>query len=225
VSLAPSLPWEDVRATSGLVGWRATHPSPRGGLLFLPGSGGDAVRSGQATALLHAAGFTVVVVGLGWRADPRVDVDGGGIGGPAGAPPMLADHQVIADLTAARAWLPEGPRFVVGVGSAGVYSRVAGCAVMGLAGVISFGGRIWYSGVSATRPIQPLDLLPGLSCPLQVHVDEDDPDTPSEQIDELERRLSGVSRPWQVFRGPWRTAASAAAWGRARNLLMHLSAR
>ena len=224
MTLAAGLEWEEVRAQSGLVGWRATHPAPRGGVLFLPGEGGPVVRSGEATRLLHAAGFTVVVVGLNWRADARIDADGRGIGGPDAPAPTLADHQVIADVTAARAWLPVGSRFVVGVGSAGVYARVAGCAVMGLRGVISFGGRIWYSGVSATRPIQPLDLLPGLACPLQAHVDEDDPDTPAEQIDELERRLSGVHQPWQVFRGPWRGRAAAPAWGRARNLLLHLSA-
>jgi dienelactone hydrolase len=150
----------------------------------------------------------------------------------------LSDAEAIADIAAARDLLPAGlPRFVIGFGAGGLYARLAACALLGLSGAVDFYGRVYYPGVSARRPIQPLDLLPGLSCPLQVHAAGRDPATTLPHLQELERRLAGTSRPWQVFRYPgrdpgfverdqpgWDPDAAATAWARAVSFLLHLAA-
>ncbi len=222
-------------AGSGMPTARYDAAAPRGGVVLLgsPGSWGggraprnappEALELDAAVRLLVSAGFTVVVPDLGWRARGR---EGEAADGPS-------DPEAIADVSAARVLLPEGrPRFVVGVGEGGLHARLAACAVLGLDGAVGFGGRIWYSGVSAQRPIQPLDLLPGLGCALQCHFAEDDPASPPAHVDELERRLANVSRPWQLFRygvrggaaAGWSGGAAASAWGRARSFLLHLAA-
>ena len=198
-------------APSGLRARRTAPDAPRGGVLLVP----DHVEAepgevDAAVARLVAAGFVVVVPELGWR------------GGEC-----LSDPDAIADLRAARDLLPPGRRFVVGLGQGGLYARLAACAVLGLAGAVSFGGRVSYPGVSAQRPMQPLDLLPGLGCPLQCHFDQADDDTPAGHVDELERRLSGTSQPWQVFRYPLparRGDTARTAWGRVSSFLLHLAA-
>ena len=135
-----------------------------------------------------------------------------------------SDPAVIGQLHKLKAQL-EAPRFVVGVGAGGLYARLAACAVLGLSGAVSFGGRLWYPGIDADHPIQPFDLLPGLSCPLQCHFAADDADTPQTWVDELEKRLRAAGRPHQVFRyGHLAGADRDTAWGRARNFLLHLSA-
>lgn len=203
-------------------------PSVAAGAADMPAGAGGGARS-EADAppplpaellALRAAGFSLLVPDLTWRHP----------GAPDAMDPV-ADHEVIADLGAALGLLPQGPRFVVGIGRGGNYARLAACAVRGLDGVVSLGGRVWYSGVSALRPIQPLDLLPGLACALQCHFDATDPETPPAQVDELLRRLASVSRPWQVFRydagqaaAEWRGVPAVTAWGRARAFLVHLSA-
>jgi len=185
-------------------------------------SGGEPPEASPACRTLVNAGFLVVVPDLAWRFVG---------GGPAAdAADLFTDPEVIADIGAARLLLPEtAPRFVVGEGAGGLYARLAGCAQRGFDGVVGFGGRTWYSGVSAAHPIQPLDLLPGLACPLQCHFDDDDPAATPAQVDELERRLANGTRPWQVFRYGaggvgWRGTARATAWSRARAFLLHLAA-
>jgi dienelactone hydrolase len=170
----------------------------------------------EGAAMLQAAGFTVIRPDLAWQ--------------PPGAPGgELADAVVIARASAARGLLPANlARFLVGVGEGGLYARLAACALIGFDGAVSMGGRIAYSGVSPARPIQPMDLLPGLGCALQCHFADDDEETPPAQIDELERRLCVSGRPWQVLRHPpgesWRDGGEAAAWARARAFLLHLAA-
>ncbi len=217
-------PAEQLVAPSGLRATRTVPPVARGGVIFVPDAGGPDEAFHRATATLVAAGFVVVVPDLGWR------------NAPEDARLAPSDPEVIGDLGAARELLPPGARFVVGVGMGGLYARVAACAVLGLAGAVGFGGRISYSGVNARQPIQPLDLLPGLSCPLQCHFDADDPAAPAASVDELERRLGGTSKPFQIFRyapSPGeraddvvarRTADARTAWGRACSFLLHLAA-
>ncbi|MES2641225.1 MAG: hypothetical protein V4850_17175 [Myxococcota bacterium] len=173
---------------------------PRGGVVLVSTEGAHE----PFVAMLEAAGFVVVVAELGF--DPT-------------------DPEVIRIVTTARDRLPPGARFVVGLGGGGLYARLAACAVLGLAGAVGFGGRISYSGVNLRQPIQPMDLLPGLSCPLQCHFRADDPAAPAAHVDELERRLAGACQPWQVFRYTACTEADTrTAWGRACSFLMHLAA-
>lgn len=164
--------------------------------------GGVLLLADEGAPLLEAAGFTVVQARLNG-----------------------SDSSAIGQLHKLKAQLAL-PRFVVGVGVGGHHSRLAACAVLGLTGVVSLGGRIWFPGTDAEHPIQPLDLLPGLGCALQCHFAADDDETPHTWVDELERRLAGTSRPYQVFRYPTLVGPEReTAWGRTRNFLLHLSAR
>ncbi|MDP2306608.1 MAG: dienelactone hydrolase family protein [Pseudomonadota bacterium] len=209
--MTESSPAERIVAPSGFRATRTIPPAARGGVVLVVD---DDASVAPILQPLVSLGFVVVVPDLAWRH------------GPAG----LSDPEVIQDLVAARNLLPAGARFVVGTASGGLYARVAACAVLGLAGAVSFGGRISYAGVNARHPIQPMDLLPGLSCPLQCHFEADDPAAPAAHVDELERRLAGTSQPWQVFRYGPRSDAHAAeaetrtAWGRASSFLLHLAA-
>ncbi|MDP2311423.1 MAG: dienelactone hydrolase family protein [Pseudomonadota bacterium] len=225
---------EPVVAPSGLRATRTAPAVARGGVVLVPDGQGSTPGSESAAAQLVDAGFVVVVPDLAWRT-PRQPP-------PEGDPGYgLSDPEAIADLVAARELLPPGARFVVGVGLGGLYARVAACAVMGLAGAVGFGGRVSYSGVNAKHPIQPLDLLPGLSCPLQCHFDIHDAAAPPAHVDELERRLAGTTQPWQVFRygnaadpdvapllgaARWtgRAPDARTAWARTRSFLLHLAA-
>lgn len=198
---------------------RFAAESVRGGVLLV--SAGDPPALAARAAELTRLGFTTVVPRLTWRL-PSAGSDPG---------ELLADPEVIADLAAARDLLPSGARFVVGLDDGGLYARLAACAVLGLAGAVGFGGRVSYPSMNARRPIQPLDLLPGLSCALQAHFDDDEPAAPAAHVDELERRLATSTEPWQVFRygragdgAGWRHRDAATAWGRARSFLLHLAA-
>jgi dienelactone hydrolase len=213
---------EKLMSRSGAPAWRVAPAAPLGGVVLL-GIGPEAALDARAASLL-AEGFAVVVPDLWWRAAP-----GEGDG--------LSDPEAIADIAAARDLLPRGPRFVVGFGDGGLHARMAACAVLGLAGAIDYHGPIIYAGVSARRPIQPLDLLPGLSCTLQVHAVGRDPAVPPHHVEALERRLAGTSCGWQIlhypnqepgFLEPDRAAfdadAAALAWSRGLSFLLHVAA-
>jgi carboxymethylenebutenolidase len=113
---------------------------------------------------------------------------------------------------------------------------MAACTVPGFAGAVEFYGRIVYAAITPNKPAQPLDLLLGLSCPLQCHFGEADPVCPPEHVDALERRLAGAPRAAQVHRYPgcghaflnptrptWNPEAAELAWARALHFLDHLA--
>jgi dienelactone hydrolase len=213
---------ERLTAPSGLPAERVAARDERGGVVLIPfAENVDEVARGWSLRLA-SVGFTVVLPVLGWRAEST----------------DLSDTEVIGDLAAARDLLPRSrPRFVVGLGGNGLYARMAACAVLGLTGAVDLGGRISYPGVSARRPIQPLDLLPGLSCGLQCHFATRDPGTPAAQVDDLERRLATARWPTQVLRYPgrepgfldprlpaWNAENAASAQARTLSFLHHLAA-
>ncbi len=200
--------------------WIPDHPAA-GVVLVPPGPAIDALARDWATRLA-ARGFAVLIPEMGWRARGAEE---------------LSDAEAIADVAAARDLLPtDVPRFVLGLGAGGLYARLAACAVLGFTGALDLGGRMHYSGVSARRPIQPLDLLPGLGCALQCHFAALDPATPLQHVDDLERRLAASGRPWQVLRYPgrgagfldpassaWHREDAATAWARCVSFLAHLA--
>lgn len=180
-------------------------------------------------------GFVVAMPDLWWR---------------EGRPPMTSheeiaaavervrDGQAMADVAAARTVLGIGaPHFVMGFCLGGLYARMAACVVPGLAGAVEFYGRVVYPVITANKPVQPLDLLPGLCCPLQVHVGTEDHVAPRSHVNELERRLQARPQPSMVFRyegcghafmnpdrAAWRPEEATVAWGRVVNFLEHLTA-
>jgi carboxymethylenebutenolidase len=213
---------------------RLAPVAPRAGVVLVSEVGGiDPVLRDYAARLV-AEGWFVAMPDLWWRTGrPTL----GTSERVAAAVAALADHEALADIAAARSVLPPGlPTFVLGFCVGGLYARMAGCALVGLAGVVEFYGRIVYPTITATKPVQPLDLLPGLGCPIQCHFGSEDPVAPQAHVDELERRLATRPRASQVFRYPgcthafmnperpgWDPAAARLAWQRAVNFIEHFA--
>lgn len=189
---------------------------------------GDAELAREA-ALLVAHGYAVVPVPVSGPADPTSD------------DPRRSDFDVLAELTRARDRLdPLRPRFVVGLGPGGLYARMFACSARGLAGAVSFQGALVYPTLTPEHPAQPMDLLPGLGCPLLCHLGDLDPDITPAQVARLEERLRDCRPTALLYRyanastaafrvdAPSRstaeTHAHALAWARTRAFLAHLVA-
>jgi dienelactone hydrolase len=111
----------------------------------------------------------------------------------------LDDAVALLHLLRARSRLP-APRFVIGWCLGGLYARMAACTQPGWAGAVEFYGRLIYPAITPEKPAQPLDLIPGLSCPFQAHFGDDDAIAPPHHVDALEARLGATDVGWQVFR-------------------------
>lgn len=186
---------------------------PRGCVLLLPDVGGVV-----APDRFVDEGFSVAT--LRWW-DEGADV---------------ADGEVLRRVKEARDGLA-APRFLVGVGAGGVHARMAACALPGFSGAVELYGRLVYPAVSPAHPAQPLDLLPGLSCPYQGHFGERDVTNLAHHVVELRRRLGFVCQPTQVltyagcgagFAEPdapgFDAVAAALAWQRVIRFLDNLAA-
>lgn len=186
-------------------------------------------------AKLVGEGFGVAMPDLWWRR-PRPSMDTPEEVSAAAA--SVVDSEAMVDVAAAfRALSGFTHRFALGFCLGGLYARMAGSAVPGLAGAVEFYGRIVYPVITPAKAVQPLDLLFGLGCPLQCHFGAEDPVAPPEHVDELERRLAARGKPWQVFRYPgcghafmnprrprWRPDEAATAWARALTFIRHVAA-
>lgn len=219
--------WERVVSPRGTPVVRGGPASASVGVVLL-GDGAD----GEEALRMYAArlvsrGCRVVMPDLWWRVLSSTQNVG------------LSDPEALRDVAAARSLLGVSPPsrcFVMGFGLGGPLARMSACALPGFAGAVVFQGRIQYPAIDIARPLQPLDLLPGLSCPLQCHFGGADPATPPAHVDELERRLALRSQPTQVFRYPRCGSAfldpgaesfcapeADTAWARACNFLDQLS--
>lgn len=201
---------------------------PRGGVVLISEVFGvDAPLLAYARKLVDE-GYSVAMPDLWWRA-PKPDVRAEG--GIMHAIEAVSDSEAMVDVREAMALLPE-PRFVVGFCMGGLYARMAACALPGLRGAVEFYGRIRYPGTSRNKPVQPLDLVSGLGCPIQCHFGEDDTVAPPPHVDELEQRLAGRGHGAQIFRYPgcghaflnperptYRAQPAALAWSRALRFL------
>jgi dienelactone hydrolase len=109
-----------------------------------------------------------------------------------------SDAAAMQRIQAARdALKPRAERvFVVGTGP---FAMMAPAAVPGLAGAVSFAGRLIYPTLTAARPVQPMDLLPGVRVPLQLHYGDADPDVPPHHVDQLRDRLGRLGIAHQVL--------------------------
>lgn len=228
--------FEPFVAATGLPIERLAAPLPRGGVVLVCEVAGIDAALRDYARRLATEGWSVAMPDLWWRRGrPPVDTSEA----IHAAVAALPDHEALADIQAARAALPAGlPQFVVGFCVGGLYARMAGCTQLGLAGVVEFYGRIVYPSISAAKPVQPLDLLPGLSCPIQSHFGTHDAVAPEAHIDELERRLRARTTPSQVFRyegcrhafmnpdrPAWAPDEACTAWGRALTFLEQVGAR
>ncbi len=218
-------------APSGMPVHRLGEGGERGGVVLISEVWGvDEALLGWARRLVEDD-FTVAVPDLWWRHGGVPAL--GSSAEVSAAVGRLDDGTTLRDVAAALALLPrDRPRVAMGFCVGGLYARLASAALPGLAAAVEFYGRIVYPTLSAEKPAQPLDLLPGRACPLLCHFGELDPIAPPHHVDELERRLAGQALPGRVFRYPgvghgfmnatrpgWDAAASELAWQRTQRFL------
>ncbi|MSP54803.1 MAG: hypothetical protein EXR69_04235 [Myxococcales bacterium] len=213
----------------------------RGGVVLLSEVAGVDERLRALARGLVAEGYVVALPDLGWRGEAPEPDSVARPERPVRAARELVDSESLADVRVALHGLPRGhPRFVVGFGAGGTYARMAGCTLPGIAGVVEFCGQVMYAGTDRNHPVQPLDLAPGLACPIQCHFGTEDTVAPPSHVDLLEERLKrprgGPSPAVQVFRYPGcghgfmdpgsleaRPDAAGLAWSRALRFLDELT--
>lgn len=170
----------------------------RGGIVLISEIHGVEPSLREHADRLARLGFTVAMPDLWWR---QGKPDLSSPEAIAAGVEALADSAALADVRSALGALPAGlPRFVMGFCIGGLYARMAACTLPGLSGAIEFYGRVIYPGTTPNKPVQPLDLLVGLSCPLQCHFGTEDLVAPPRHVDMLEQRLAGRPFPGQVYR-------------------------
>jgi hypothetical protein len=124
---------------------------------------------------------------------------------------------------------------VVGLGLGGSLALQAGSMCPGVTAVVAIGGRLVVPTLTDCNPIQPLDLLPGLAVPVQLHFGDEDPLVLPHHVTQLRERLAPRRLTWQVLTYPGaRTAfleparpgysgrTARTAWARIRAFLRHL---
>lgn len=141
------------------------------------------------------------------------------------------DGAALAAIDAARievlGELGDVPVWLIGVGYGGTVAIMALGALPGLAGAVVFDPVLVWPRLDARHPAQPLDLLPGVVTPLQIHVGEPDGHSVrASHLEDLRARLGGRSVPWWLFayerpRGfaGGDDACASLAWTRAKRLL------
>lgn len=119
----------------------------------------------------------------------------------AGDAERACDGHAMLDVEAAREALAVRAEriYVVGLGRGGTWALMAAAAVCGFAGVVAFQPRVAYPSLCEQRPTQPLDLLPGVRCPIQVHFAERDEQAPPHHVEAFRERLERLSGAGQLF--------------------------
>ncbi len=233
-ALAFPMVFEHVTGIRGARIERALVAGARGGVVLLSEIWGidDALRT--YASKLVAEQFSVAMPDP-WARKPRPALDSPDA--VVAAVAEVDDGEMLADVGAARTALGgDVPVFVVGFCMGGLYARMAACTIPRLAGAVEFYGRVHYAALSAKKPTQPLDLLPGLACPLQCHFGDDDALSPPHHVDDLVGRLAKSPCLTQVFRYPgrghafmnptrqnWHADDAELAWDRALTFLDHLA--
>jgi carboxymethylenebutenolidase len=176
-----------------------------------------------------AANYRVLVVDYWARAPVISMLDSEAIGR---AVALVDDGLVLRDVVEARGLILDKRIAVLGFCLGGLYARMAASTVPGLTAAVEFYGRVVYPTLSAQKPIQPLDLLPGRTCSLLCHFGTDDPIAPEAHVAELESRLSRQSAPARLYRyvgcghafmdsarPNWNGQAATLAWARTERFL------
>ena len=118
--------------------------------------------------------------------------------------------------------------FAIGFGRGAVYALMAGSVAVGFDGIVGFDPPMVLPTLSSDLSIQPMDLIPGLHCPVQLHFSTGGPTTP-EQVEVLRRRLVLRTIIHQIYlypgvsQGYCASADSRVAWVRSCRFLAHLA--
>ncbi|HNH49463.1 MAG TPA: dienelactone hydrolase family protein, partial [Myxococcota bacterium] len=148
--------------------------------------GADAMLASYAGRLVDE-GYSVAIVGR-WNVASDLD---------------LPDHKGLAAVRRGKAGLAGVERLGgIGFGVGGLVARLAASALPGFSVAVDFGGRIVYPSITADKPAQPLDLLPGLRGGLLCHYGEQDPVTPPAHVEELNQRMAFRQLPFSLYLYP-----------------------
>jgi carboxymethylenebutenolidase len=155
-----------------------------------------------------------------------------------GAVTELSDRRALADLEAALGWLEvredvdRDRLVVVGFCMGGNYAYQLGCTSRRVAAVVDFYGRLVYDELSASKPIQPLELALNLSSPSLFHFGRQDASIPEEHVARLETVLGQFAKRFEVerwtgaghgflneYRAGYHGPSARAAWDRTLRFL------
>ena len=142
----------------------------------------------------------------------------------------VPDRRALADLEAGLAFLGElegvDPDRLGAIGfcMGGTYAFLLACTSRHLGCAVDYYGRIVYPELSASKPIQPLELALNLSCPLMAHFGSRDASIPAEHVERLRATLDQFAKPAEVHvypadhgffndtRGRYDAESQAASW-------------
>lgn len=183
---------------------------------------------GAALVIGDGGAILAELAGLRARGVATLRVERLGVTGGLGAAPEATDDgAALALVDEARVQVAGElgglPVWAVGVGHGATVAMMALGAIPGLTGAIALDPLLVYPGLDPRHPAQPLDLLPGVNGPLQVHLGRPDGDLVRDaHVAELRARLGARATPWWVFdyaepRGFAQVAGPATklAWSRA----------
>ncbi|MBX5466709.1 MAG: dienelactone hydrolase family protein [Firmicutes bacterium] len=190
-----------------VVGHLATR-TDRGrqpGVLVMPAIHGLSPYVEAVADLLSQAGYAALVVDY---------YDGGGPP-PLGSPEevnravaALSDPLVLAKGRAAAQYLRHHPDVdgtrlgAIGFCIGGMYALQLACEPIDLLAAVDFYGMIRYDGLSAAKPVHPLDRVSDLGAPLLAHFGTEDHLIPLDHVDALHQALAAARKVFELYRYP-----------------------
>jgi pimeloyl-ACP methyl ester carboxylesterase len=113
---------------------------------------------------------------------------------------------------------------VVGVGMGATWALLLGCQSVGVSAVAVVNGRLVYPRLSATKPVQPLEMILNLSAPVLLIDGSEGEGVAGEQIDLALDRFAAFGIEVEVERiSPSRSADAGSALRVAERLHLFLS--
>ena len=218
-------------------------PSPRGGVVVIHHMPGYNRGMKELTRRFAELGYDTICPNLHYRDAPGADPDDAAAANRANG--GVSDDQLLGDVGAAMAYLRELPSSngrigCIGYCSGGRQSVLAACH-LDLDAAIDCYGAFVTGEPPADFPIPVTNLvddLPNLRSPLLGLFGNDDKYPSPEHVDDLERRLADLGKPFEVHRYPdtghgffsadrpnFRVAASNDGWLRIEDFFAaHLTA-
>ena len=113
------------------------------------------------------------------------------------------DSQAVADLEGAIAFLKGQAECnskvgAIGFCSGGRYTLVLACQSKSLDAAIDSAGGYIIEETTPQRPVNPIDMIPSLSCPLLALFGEEDPNPPPEHAVRLKEELDKNSKTYEL---------------------------
>ncbi len=214
---------------------------PHPGLVLIPDVRGVSPHYRDVAARFAAEGFVTLVIDLYSREGVPELPDMPAVARWLEA---LPDRRILDDLASAVAFVAARPEVagrrvgITGFCMGGQYALMAACTVPGLSACVSWYGMLRYGQTATHRPVHPIELAPGLSCPYLGFFGDQDGLIATADVEALRTVVAGTGQPTEIVRyadaghaffndarpDAYRPAAAADAWPRAVGFLRrHLS--